>query len=210
MGSSFWKAVNQFIQKLTKQETTTSYSNLIAGGYILLHAVVGIIIGMSIVNLVHKSNTWRSEHSKYLITITAGSPQDENKLKRSKKLKGILVGLWLILLFLLLQAYFYPSHSFITLNEVTDLIIRFILILAAWYLFIAPLVMRLIKQFLQRQQHLNKEEMRKVMEMLPGTKYIFKASWQLSGEKKGYGRLKLFMKILMMNILADNKPINAE
>ena len=36
-GNDLWTVINNFINGLTKQKTTTNYSQLIAGGYVLLH-----------------------------------------------------------------------------------------------------------------------------------------------------------------------------
>jgi hypothetical protein len=203
LGSDFWKAVNQFIQKLTNQKTLGSYSNVIAIGYIVLHAIVGLLIGIYFANLVKKSQHWGSSHPEFIIDVHDEKLFEPRKSKKRKRTRLIFIILWVILLALLMQAYFNPRHSFITVNEITGLIIRFVLILAAWYLFLAPLVMVFIKKILVSQRLKKKHEMNKVMEILPQTKYIFIASWRLSAIENGYNRLRLFLKILLINILSE-------
>lgn len=205
MGSDFWKAVNQFIQKLTNQKTLNSYSNLIAGGYVVLHAIVGLLIGIYFANLVKRSTGWQLSHPEFMIEVQDEKLFEPRKSKKRKRMRLVFIILWLILLSLLMQAYFDPKHSFITLNEITDLILRFVLILTAWYLFLAPLVMMLIKKILVSQRMKKKQEMNKVIEILPQTKYVFIKSWQLSSKEKGYNRLRLFFKILLINVLSEQK-----
>lgn len=205
MGSDFWKAVNQFIQKVTNQKTVTNYSQKIAIGYILLHALVGVLIGIYLVNLVKRSGEWRSKHPEFMISAGDEKLFEPRKSKKKKRIKFIFIILWFILLATLLLAYFDPAHSFISVNEITGLIIRFVLILLGWYLFLTPVLMFFIKKLLTNQRLKKKKEMNKVMEILPGIKYIFITSWQLSSKKNGFKRLGFFLKILLINILHEQE-----
>ncbi len=203
MGNDFWKAVNQFIQKVTGQKTVTNYSQKIAISYILLHAVVGILIGIYLVNLVKKSQDWRSKHPEFMINAGNEKLFEARQSKKRKRIKLIFIILWFILLAILLLAYFDPAHSFISVNEITGLIIRFVFILLGWYLFLTPFVMFVIKRILVSQRLKKRKEMNKVMEILPGTKYIFITSWQLSSKENGFKRLGSFLKILLINVLYE-------
>lgn len=204
-GSGFWKAVDQYIQKLTGEKTVTNYSLMIAGVYILVHGLIGIFIGIYASILAKKSLTWRSEYPEYIIDIKEEKVFEPRQRKKKKRIKLIFIFIWLVLLAFLLQAYFDPKNALLPLNEVTAVILRSVIIVLGWYLFVAPLAMILIKKILANQQAKKRKEINEVMELLPQTKYIFITSWQLSGEEKGFSRLKLFLKILLINILSEEK-----
>jgi hypothetical protein len=119
--------------------------------------------------------------------------------------KLIFIILWFILVSLLLQAYFDPAHALISLGEVTGLLVRSILIVFGWYLFVGPIIMSIIKKILVNQQAKKKTEMKKVMELLPQTKYIFITGWQMSAKEKGLNRLRIFLKIALINILSETQ-----
>ena len=115
----------------------------------------------------------------------------------------LFIILWLVLLVFFLQAYLNPSNALVPLNEVTRLIIRALLVILGWYLFIGPLVMILVKKILINQQAKKRKEINTVLLLLPRTKYIFITSWKISAIEKGLARLRLFLKILLINILSE-------
>jgi len=55
-GNNLWKAINEFLQKLTHEQTTTNYSFMIAASYILLHAVTGVFVGIYAARLARDLN----------------------------------------------------------------------------------------------------------------------------------------------------------
>jgi hypothetical protein len=68
---------------------------------------------------------------------------------------------------------------------------------------VAPLVMMIVKRILRSKEQQYKTEVNEVMLLLPHTRHIFSQSFKLSENKKGFSRLKLFLKILLINVLAD-------
>ncbi len=205
MGSRFWEAIDQTIQKILKQKKVGSYSYKIMAGYVLIHAIAGLLLGIYLAYLVKRSEKWKDMYPEYMINVQDAKVFEPRQTKKRKRVKLFFIIIFLVLLALLVQNYFDPSHSYIALNEITDLIIRFILILLAVYLFLAPVMMILIKKILVSQRLKKKKDMNRVMELLPQTKYIFISSWQLSAKKKGFGRLTLFLKILLINILSEER-----
>jgi len=50
---------NEFINGLTKQKQATNYSMLIGDGYVLLHLIVGVLVGLWASILPRKIAKWR-------------------------------------------------------------------------------------------------------------------------------------------------------
>ena len=202
-GTEFWNAVNQFIQKLTGQKELTDLSFRLAIGYIIIHAIVGIFVGASAVRLAKLSTGWKTSYPSLIIdkenTETAIVTKKENQ---KRKLRPVFVIILLTLLALYAQSYIDPKHAFIPSNIIVNIFLRSIIILLTWYLIAGPLIMFLIKRSLGLQQQKYKQEINEVMLLLPRTRYIFRQAFKLSESTKGFGRIKLFFKILLINVLS--------
>ncbi|RYD78783.1 MAG: hypothetical protein EOP53_10670 [Sphingobacteriales bacterium] len=193
-GNDFWKAVNEFIAKVTGDKTINNYSLLLAGGYIFIHAIVGIFVGYYAAKLVTSSGRWKSELKNYIIKDNTynNEPLITRPKKKKKKLKIIFLITWLLLLAFYLQSQFDAANAFLPKDKVVQILVRSALIIIAWYLFVSPLMTMLIKKALIKRQQNNKEDMNATMQLLPEIKMIFQQSWQLSAAEKSFNRLKFF------------------
>ena len=203
-GNNLWKAINVFLQKLTHEKTPTNYSFIIAVSYILLHALIGIFVGIYAVRLAKRSALWKDASPQ--LVFDKSNISEENifqRGKQKKKLKWVFVVIWLVLVALYIQSYLQPNTSIVPKGIIADMLMRSVLIILSWFLIISPLLMLLIKRILHSQQSRNRNEMNEVMQLIPQTKYIFKRSLQLSEAASGIKRIKLFIKILLVNVLAD-------
>ncbi len=206
-GNDFWKAVNEFIKKVTGDKTINNYSLGLAIGYIVIHAIVGLFVGYYAAKLVKNSTKWRSLFPQYIIKDESYSndPLLVRSKPKKKKLKVIFLIAWVLLLAFYIQSVADPANALLPKGKVVQIITRSALILMGWYLIVSPLVMKLIRRILIAKQAKNKDDMNATMQLLPEIKMIFQKSWQLSAEKKSFGRLKLFIKILLINILEQEK-----
>jgi len=106
---------------------------------------------------------------------------------------------------LYIQSYLYPAHAIIPSNIIVNILLRSILLLLAWYLVAGPLIMLLIKRSLKQQQQKYRPEINEVMLLLPQIRYIFKRSFKLSESRKGFARIRLFLQILLINVLSGEE-----
>lgn len=202
-GNEFPEAVNLFIKKLTNQKELTDHSFHLALIYVLAHGFVGIFIGIYAATLAKRSAEWKEEYPGLIIqkdqSLTAIVTK---KNERRRKLKIAFIFIFLALLVLYAHAYFNPANAVIPSNIVIRIILRSILILLAWHLVVAPMVMFLIKRLLNFQQLKYQQEINQVMLLLPQTRYIFKEAFNLSANRRGLRRMKFFLQILLVNILS--------
>lgn len=202
-GNSFWHAVDDFVKKLVGGKDR-HYSMMLAEGYILLHIIVGIFLGIFAVRLVKRSAGWGTDHPELLMDPEEASKNGPAKTKK-KKVKWLIIILWIGLLLVFIQAYIQPKHAVLPSNEAAQIFLRSILIVLSWYLIFASLIMRLIRKLLNAQQQKLADPIKKIIQLIPGTKYVFIRSWKLAASEKGFRRLQLFFKILLVNILSENK-----
>jgi len=203
-GNNLWKAVDSFLQKLTHEKSPGNYSFMIAGGYIALHALMGIFVGIYAVRLAKRSASWKDTNP----ALVFDKKNIEREIifqrnKKASKLKWIFVVIWLALLALYVQSLLDTAHALFPKGIIADMLLRSALIILSWYLILGPLAMLLIKKIIRSQQEKKQADINEVMLLVPQTKYIFKQSLQLSETASGYARIKLFLKILLVNVLAD-------
>lgn len=202
-GNNFWNAVNEFIKKLTNAPTVTNYSLMVATGYIIMHAFIGLLVGVFAGSIVWQSRSWSILHEEYLIPHV-----DENKevlkpavTKKKKKIKYFFIFIWIALILLFIQSYFHIGASLLPPQIPLQILLRSALVILTWFFLLSPLLSSLIKKWLSNQQIKSRSDINQVVLMLPSTKYIFLKSWELSSVAKGWKRLYTFCKIILVNIL---------
>lgn len=201
-GNGFWQAVNVYIQKLTGEPGMTNYTMGIAIGYISIHAIAGFIVGYYTIRLASKAILWKQDKHIFSVTITnKGEIPDTSVKKKKRKIRLWLVLPWLLLLAMLIYSYMNPEKRLLPVDDAGGIVIRFILIVSGWYIFISPLVMRFLQNWLRGQQDKRKQDMEKVMSLIPGTREIFIQSWRASAQKGRFSRVPLFIKTLFVNLL---------
>jgi hypothetical protein len=200
-GTNFWKAVNQFINGLTHEKEVTNYSLMLAGLYLLLHVVAGIIIGIFTGKLPKKIASSKNKEA-YLID-TANTAILSPKTKKKKGIKTSLLIIWIILIALYIQSNIPVGKPLLSSDVVLQILVRSALIILGWYLVLSPLIMQWLKRWLEKKQGKFKEDIQQILTLLPSTKKIIEKSWNLSAAKKGFARIGLFSSIVLMNILHE-------
>ncbi len=204
-GNTFWHAVDRFVIKLVGGGDK-NYSLMLASGYILVHALAGIFVGIFAMRLVKMSYKGRSGDIPRLNDPQIPQTPVLPAAGRNNKTKFLSLSLWVFLVLLLLQSAVDPANAVLRANETLLIFLRSILIVSGWYLILTPLIMKMLKAGLRSQQQKNSSALNEILLLLPGTKNIFTQSWKLSAAGTGLNRVKLFLKILTANILFEKGP----
>lgn len=197
-GKSFWQAFDQYIQKLTGDTKSNSYAIKIAVAYIILHAIAGCLVGYFATRVAQKARQWKSEHPEWIFPVQHRS--DENPVVQKKRLrtgKIILMAAWV----LLLVSWLRPDTGFLPKGEALEILIRSILIVGGWLLFVAPWIMKLFRLLLKKKENQYSKDLQMVMNMIPVTRKIFTKCWQESGICKGWARVSRLIQLLSVNLL---------
>lgn len=205
-GLGFWNAVNEFITKLTHQNSVNNYALLLAILYIFIHGVVGISVGIWASRMVPKSQSWQSTQPEFII-----APVDTGKQfsappashKKRKIIRRVFIFIWILLLLLFFQSLFKIGKPVLSSYKALQILLRSFLIFLTWYFLVSPLVTVFIKKKLTNQKEKSSGDISRILLLLPSTENIFRTSWNLSGSLNGLKRLRLFWKIVLMNILRD-------
>ena len=202
-GNNFWKALNEFIRKVTGETTITDYSLAIATSYVMVHALMGLIVGVFAGSIVWQSKSWALFYQEYLIPHTdeVYSEIKHTRVKKKKKIKYLFIVIWVLLIILFLQSYLHIGKPVIPSQLSLQIILRSLLIVLTWYFFVSPLLSMLIKKWLNTQKIKSQSDIIQVNLMLPSARYIFLKSWELSSFLKGWKRIRFFCKIVLVNTL---------
>jgi len=203
-GNDLWYALNEFIRKVTGEDSLTNYSLSLGIAYVLLHAVVGAIVGSFAGKIILTSGYWRKTYSQYLIPLGKYTETDgvaTSKNKKKKKLRFLFIMIWVILAALFVQSYFSIGTPLLPSQLALKIILRSIFILLTWYFIVSPLITSIIKKWLTSLKLKSESDISQVMLLLPATKHIFVQSWNLSASLKGWKRLLFFSKIILVNTL---------
>jgi uncharacterized membrane protein YhaH (DUF805 family) len=203
-GNNFWNAINEFIRKTTGDKEITNYSLTVATAYIIMHAFIGLIVGVFAGSLVERSQSWKILHQDYIIRQDKGSDElvAENIVtpEKRKKRKALII-VWIILAALFLQSWLHIGKPLLPSKVFLQIILRSVLIVLTWYFIISPLLAVVIRRWLNRRRQRSGDDINEIVSLLPSTKYIFLKSWQLSAKEKGWRRMPVFCRIVLVNTL---------
>ncbi len=199
-GISFWKAIDEYVSKLTGEKTITSYSFYFAAGYVLLHLIAAILIGWFAGILPKKINQWKMDTITIAINNNIETTTSTKINNRKKRRLGLII-LWIILIAFYLQSFFAIGKPILPSNIALQIFMRSVLIVLGWYLLLSPLLSKLLQYWLQKKQDQQQTVIQQVNKVLPSIKYLVQQSWNLSATAKGYKRIILFCKMLTVNII---------
>lgn len=202
-GVRFWEAVNEFINKLTNGETGTNYSFYFVALYISIHVFAAILVGRFSSRLPKFLS--ETEEDKAIFQLKDRDVEDTSLVKPKKKKFNLIFIIWILLTGIFIHAAIFPDKALLPKGETFKFIFRSSFLLLTWYFVLAPILVGMLKQFLENKKSKLKEELEEIMLLLPTTKRLVQLSWQLSRTKKGWERLTFFWHCVIVNTLTIDK-----
>lgn len=198
-GANFWEAFNEFSNKLIHSSHSFNYSLYIVAGYLLLHIIVAYFVGRFASNLPTFLYNLKSAKNEY--EIFQVSPIEENSPTSKRRKRSFIFIVWIVFAAIYIHSQFFPQQALLPKSEVAFFIFRSALIMLTWYYLIAPLLLKILQKFLERQKDKLRIELEETMLLLPTTKEIIKKSWQASRKIKSRCRLLFFWRSVIANTL---------
>lgn len=200
-GNDLWKVINDFINGLTKQKTTTNYSVLIGSGYVLLHLITGLLVGWWASLLPGRIAKWSDEEENKIIIISDLVASLPVSSKRKKRLKKGLFIVWVILVLLYTQSYFKIGTLLLPTHISLKILLRSLIIVLSWYFIIGPLLNRILYYWLQKKKTQSQQDIQQVLQLLPATRQLIAQSWRRTSDKKRWKRITACCKLILVNAL---------
>ena len=207
-GNDLWKVINNFINGLTRQKTVTNYSLWIVGGYVFLHFITGLLVGWWASILPKKVEQWR-EKKQFAIAIDyTGSVELPKHSSRRKRVKKGLFVVWIILVALYVQSYFKIGTPLLPSHISLKILLRSLIIVMAWVFIVGPVLRQLLHGWLQKKKTEKQPEIQQVLALLPATQELITRSWKASSVNKGWKRIEVAVKMVLVNALAPVKEVS--
>jgi len=207
-GNEWWKAVDIFLNKITKSfvNGTYQYSYYIIIIYFscyFLAGIVGGILNLKIIQKIKKGGDpdlfkiWNEQYS-----IAGGFDSTASKSPKKKRRFLVIIG---VLAFMIMVISYLPFFKAgFSKNSITELVLRAIVILIVWNLFLTPLLRKGIKKWFDKYQQKNKSSLQQIVALLPEIRRILQASWKFSDHSNKWIRVKNFISISVL-LIAGNE-----
>jgi nucleoside-triphosphatase THEP1/ABC-type thiamin/hydroxymethylpyrimidine transport system permease subunit len=215
-GTGFWDAVNEFIQGITHEKTITPYSQYLAAGYVVLHLIAGAVVGGFAGTLPKKVSRWRKELGHDVVITdnalwpgkgsqTQGLQKELPKAGRKNKRRktGLLIS-WILLLLLYVQSEFAIGEPLLSSHLVVRMLVRSILIVLTWYFLVAPLLMKGLTSWLEKQKVKSQTIVNEISVLLPSMRELVAKSWLRTQGKNGLKRIPEFGKRVLVLALTTS------
>lgn len=198
-GRDLWVVLNDSIYRLGGS-TETDYSYFIILWYVLLHAIVGVIVGVWTGFLPQRIGLLENLHQQYHIDPVAAIPAAAERTRKKKSLfRSFFLVLWLLLLMLWLQSALMPSRPLMPSHLSLRILIRSAIIILTWYFIAGPLLKKVLQNWLQQKKQRSARQVQQVVDQLPFTRHLLTRSWQLSAGARGLARITLCFRIILAN-----------
>lgn len=198
-GKDIWEVLNDSIYRIGGS-AGKDYSYFIILWYVLLHLIVGVLVGVWAGFLPQRIQLLDGLQKQYHIAPVAdASPLTVKGKKKSSVFRLLFLVTWIALLVLWLQSVLHLGKPFMPSHVSLRILVRSAIIILTWYFVVGPLLKKLLQQWLQQRKQQSAWQVQQVVDQLPFTRHLVTQSWQLSAAKKGIGRIILCCRIILAN-----------
>ncbi|HRH01821.1 MAG TPA: hypothetical protein PLN13_01660 [Bacteroidia bacterium] len=196
-GVDFWSAMDEFLNSIAKQFGigTIEYTNYLVMMYLLLHFLVGIVVGSIAVRLPKTLVSSTKEFEQHPITVPDNLETEmlyTANNKRKNRFKYWIAGI--LLIWLAFDIYSEGTLSAMIHSKALKLIVRASIFIIVWYFFLSPLLYILFQKWLAKQRSKFSLEINVLLKLLPEIKYITAQCWVNTSDLKGMKRIFKFIR----------------
>lgn len=203
-GTALWEAINIYgawVQKKMDFVSQTSTTSILVIIYLLVYGICGLLAGRfikSIINVIAN----KKETNFYL------EPQDLVPEQKTSKvsLKAKVIWVWLITVSIMVLAFTFFGGDLLGWKKGLYIMLRSFLILMLWYLVIGPLLLKIIRKYLNTKKSQYQDDIANAMDLFPYFRQIIVFTWKETKHLKGYNRFKHFMANSISNCIHFKIP----
>lgn len=200
-GNDLWKAINDFINGLTRQKNAANYSLLIGSVYVFIHLVAGLFTGWVASVLPQRIEKWSTGTGNRIFLTSDTRLALPVRAKKRKRLKKGLLLIWILLILLYVQSYYKIGTPLLPSHISFRILLRSLIIVLTWIFVVSPLLRELLHFWLQKKKTHSQEDIRQVLQLLPAIQTLITAGWRKSAGKKGWKRIAACTRIILVNAL---------
>ncbi|OUS03542.1 hypothetical protein A9Q86_01120 [Flavobacteriales bacterium 33_180_T64] len=198
-GTDLWDAIDIYgawIQSKINLLIDTSTTSVLIALYLFIYGFTGLLAGIFIKSIIEIIAN-KKEVDFYL--DLKGVALKDNKKKVSFKAKVIWV--WFITVTVIVLAFTIFGDALFGWKKAIYILLRSFLILIFWYLVLGPLLLKMIRKYLNKKESQYKEDIANAMDLFPYFRQIISFTWKETKHLKGYTRFKYFMANSISNCI---------
>ena len=198
-GNTLWESLDIFIKQVSIEifnidHPDINYGYLLIACYVFIHLAAGLFIGLYAGKLPQKINIYKSVIPNSIIQFNEEEIPHRTKQKKKNwflRPSGIFV--ILISVGVIILSYLSPEMEKNAAMSVLIMIFRSLVITFIWYSLLAQIVRKLFQKFIAKRKSAYSKDMQEIISMFPQFRKIVNYCWKLSGNKKGYKRIRYFL-----------------
>lgn len=210
-GNNLWESINIFgnfiMQKFHLYDPSTEAYDIsfwIILGYLSLHVLVGISVGILSSRIPGWINKERDHYAKLVQIEKVQTPLQikvANKRKSwIRKPSGLAV--FLLAVIIVILSYLYPEITAKQGAKAIIMVLRSIVIMALWYLWIGPKLLLLLNRILRKKHNQYFSHVQNTLKILPPLRSIIYQTWISSRKLKSFRRIKTFILMTLVSSLS--------
>ena len=211
-GNTLWESLDIFVKQLSIEifninHPEINYGYLIVVTYVLLHLIAGIFIGLYAGNLPEKLD-YHKNHIPSFINLNLKNveeiPRKEKREKKSWFLRPTGIFVIALSIGVITLSYFSPQLEENVAISVVIMLTRSLVITVLWFAIIAPIVKKYFKKFIAKRKSEYSKDLDLIISMFSQFREIVNFCWKLSGNKKGYKRIRYFLSTSFYYLLLSD------
>jgi hypothetical protein len=200
-GMTFWKSIDLFTDyvfsqiKIFNVHQTVSTSFVLVSLYTLVHVIAGLSAGAKAIQFPKKINSPQMQALKkqfHLADIETITMNRDGKKKVWWK-KPSRIALMVFLILLLLLTYFFPLTGKSQAYDIAVMILRAIVLFAAWYLLLSAPVRIFLMKLMEKNKFKYAGEIERITGTFPVFRRVISHCWKNSADCKGIKRMRKFI-----------------
>lgn len=199
-GVDFWKAIDAFLNSITKEMgfSTESYSLYIVISYLSIYFLMGLITGIYAIRLPKIIASGQVDFYHYNNKIS--SVTSYKTLKTKKKFSLLFWILAASAIIILVQSYMENGLFSLIESKAIKLIIRALVITLFWYFVITPILRKVFNRWLENNKNKFSLEINQLLQLMPEMKAIVLLSWRSTANHTYFKRINKCIGLLFFQL----------
>nr|WP_321232113.1 hypothetical protein [uncultured Psychroserpens sp.] len=198
-GTELWEAINIYgawIQNKMSFVSETSATSVLITIYLFVYGIGGVLAGIFIKHIMTIIS--QKEHAVFELHPSDLISEDA---KKNVSFRAKVIWVWLITIALIVLAFYVFGGPLFGWQKAVYIVLRSFLILMLWYLVLGPLLLKLVRKYLNKKESQYKEDITNAMDLFPYFRHIISYTWKETKHLKGYTRFKYFMANSISNCI---------
>jgi hypothetical protein len=200
-GNTLWDAINiwgEWVASKWGLIIPVTSSTLIIYIYLSIHLIAGIVIGWMVFKTITSVHAlWGQKQ----FSLTLGKDDTKAFFKGKKKGRWRQYIFFVVLVAIIVFAYSGLPNPDSNIQQGFLAIMRAFAVLTLWFVFLAPLLIRFLKNYLGQKHRQLSNEVAQTMDMFPQLLWIIDKTWTESKTLRFYPRLKFLIVHTLLYIL---------